>query len=246
MSDSPKILIVLTSHGKLGDTGKPTGWYLSELAHPYSVFASHGFTITVASPAGGPAPLDPSSIEAAAASSDAISQSFLAEQKALWESTEPLSSFLGRAGEFAALFYPGGHGPMFDLATDPTSQALVREFAAAGKVLAAVCHGPAALANVRTGGGGDDAGRGGEYLLRGRRVTGFTNAEEAAFGLDRAMPFLLEDRLREVVGSEGAFEKADANWGEKVVVDGKLITGQNPASATAIAEAIVRAVLGSA
>ncbi|AEO60895.1 hypothetical protein MYCTH_2310610 [Thermothelomyces thermophilus ATCC 42464] len=244
MSDSPKILIVLTSHDKLGDTGKPTGWYLSELAHPYSVFASHGFTITLASPAGGPAPLDPSSIEAAAASSDAVSQSFLAEQRALWESTEPLASFVGRAAEFAAVFFPGGHGPMFDLATDPTSQALVREFAAAGKVLAAVCHGPAALANVRTG--GDDAGQAGEFLLRGRRVTGFTNAEEAAVGLDRAVPFLLEDRLRELVGSEGAFEKADADWGEKVVVDGKLITGQNPASATALAEAIVRAVLGSA
>lgn len=196
------------------------------------MFTSHGFTVEVASPAGGKAPLDPSSIEATA--EDTVSQSFLTEQKALWESTKPLSSFLGRAGEFAALFFPGGHGPMFDLATDPTSHALVREFAAAGKVIAAVCHGPVALANVRT-----DAG---EYLLRGKKVTALTNAEEASACLDKAMPFLLEDRLREVVGPEGAFEKADANWGAKVVVDGKIITGQNPASSKPIAEAVVKAV----
>ncbi|KAL2164910.1 hypothetical protein VTH06DRAFT_206 [Thermothelomyces fergusii] len=238
MSDSPKILIVLTSHDKLGDTGKPTGWYLSELAHPYNAFVSRGFTVTVASPAGGPAPLDPSSV--VTASSDTVSQLFLAGKREVWESTERVESFLGRAAEFAAILFPGGHGPMFDLAADPATQELVREFAAAGKVIAAVSHGPAALANVRVG--GDDDGDG-EYLLRGRRVTGFSNAEEAALGLDKAVPFLLEDRLREVVGSEGAFEKADADWAEHVVVDGKLITGQNPASAAAVAEAAVLTLL---
>lgn len=255
MSDAPKILVVLTSHDKLGDTGKPTGWYLvspfslaltptpphlynsppltthqSELAHPYEVLTSQGFQLTLASPTGGPAPLDPSSIEAA--SNDDSSQRFLKEQNALWEATEPLISFLGRADEFAALFFPGGHGPMFDLAVDPTSQALVQEFADKGKVVAAVCHGPAALVG---------AGK----VLEGKAVTGFTNAEEEAVGLDGVVPFLLEDRLVEAVGKGGRFEKAAEKWGEKVVVDGKLITGQNPASAKGVGEAIARAVWGA-
>ncbi|KAG7287375.1 hypothetical protein NEMBOFW57_006886 [Staphylotrichum longicolle] len=228
MSGSPKILIVLTSHGKLGDTGKPTGWYLSELAHPYSVLTSQGFSLTLASPAGGSAPLDPASVDAA--SDDSVSQGFLKEQKSLWESTAPLQSFLGRADEFDAIFFPGGHGPMFDLVSDPTSQALIREFAAKGKVVSAVCHGPAALVDVEGG-----------QFLRGKKVTGFSNAEEKAVGLDSAVPFLLEDRLREAVGKEGAYEVA-GNWQEKVVVDGKLITGQNPASAKGVAEAIAQAV----
>lgn len=234
MSDAPKILVVLTSHGKLGDTGKPTGWYLSELAHPYDVLTAQGFHLTLASPTGGTAPLDPSSIEAA--SDDSISQRFLTEQNALWEATEPLVSFLGRADEFAAVFFPGGHGPMFDLAVDPTSQALVQEFAEKGKVVAAVCHGPAALVGVSGPGG---------YFLEGKAVTGFTNAEEEAVGLDAVVPFALEDRLAEVVGKGGRFEKATENWAEKVVVDGKLITGQNPASAKGVAEAIARAVRGA-
>jgi len=236
MSDAPKILVVLTSHGKLGDTGKPTGWYLSELAHPYDILTSQGFQLTLASPTGGPAPLDPSSIEAA--SGDDTSQRFLTEQNALWEATEPLVSFLGRADEFAAVFFPGGHGPMFDLAVDPTSQALVQEFAEKGKVVAAVCHGPAALVGV-------SAGPGGGYLLEGKAVTGFTNAEEEAVGLEAVVPFSLEDRLAEVVGKGGRFEKAAENWAEKVVVDGKLITGQNPASAKGVGEAIARAVRGA-
>ncbi|KAK4126482.1 class I glutamine amidotransferase-like protein [Parathielavia appendiculata] len=231
MTGSSKILVVLTSHDKLGDTGKPTGWYLSELAHPYDILITLGFGLTLASPKGGPAPLDPSSIEAAKSANDATSASFLAEKPAPWESTAPLSSFLGRASEFDAIFFPGGHGPMFDLATDSTSQALIREFVDAGKVVAAVCHGPAALVGVRE-------------LLKGKRVTGFSNDEERAVGLDGAMPFLLEDRLWEAVGQEGGYEKATEPWGEKVVVDGKLITGQNPASAKGVGEAIVKAVRG--
>ncbi|KAK4150601.1 class I glutamine amidotransferase-like protein [Chaetomidium leptoderma] len=238
MSGSPKVLVVLTSHDKLGNTGKPTGWYLSELAHPYAVLTAHNFHLTLASPSGGPAPLDPSSIDAA--SEDSTSQTFLAEQSALWASTAPLRSFLGRADDFAAVFFPGGHGPMFDLAGDATSQALIQEFVAKGKVVAAVCHGPAALVGVKksatSGGGG-----GGGYYLEGKKVTGFSNAEEAAVGLDGVVPFLLEDRLVEV----GArFEKADEQWAAKVVVDGELITGQNPASAQGVAEAIVKAVAG--
>ncbi|KAH6856084.1 class I glutamine amidotransferase-like protein [Chaetomium sp. MPI-CAGE-AT-0009] len=231
MSDSPKVLVVLTSHDKLGDTGKPTGWYLSELAHPYEVLTSQGFSVTLASPAGGPAPLDPSSVQAAA--DDAVSQTFHSEQKALWEDTQPLVAFLGRANEFDAIFFPGGHGPMYDLAIDPTTQDLVAEFAKKGKVVSAVCHGPAALVGVKGPEGG--------YFLEGKAVTGFTNAEEETVGLAEAMPFSLEDRL---VERGGRFEKAAEKWGEKVVVDGKLITGQNPASAKGVGEAIVRAVLG--
>ncbi|KAL2129830.1 hypothetical protein VTI74DRAFT_7260 [Chaetomium olivicolor] len=229
MSNSREILVVLTSHDKLGDTGKPTGWYLSELAHPHHVLTTHGFTLTLASPDGGPAPLDPSSVEAASSSSDSISQSFLADHASLWESTAPLKSFLGRADEFAALFFPGGHGPMFDLASDPVCHALIDEFAAKGKVVAAVCHGPAALVNA-------------EGLLRGRRVTGFSDEEEREVGLEQVVPFSLEGRLREAVGPEGEYVKAGEKWAEKVVVDGKLITGQNPASAKAVAEEIVKAV----
>ncbi|KAK3905941.1 class I glutamine amidotransferase-like protein [Staphylotrichum tortipilum] len=235
MAEAPKILVVLTSHATLGDTGRPTGFYLSELAHPYAVFTSQGFSVTLASPSGGAAPLDPSSVEAAA--TDPISQSFFDDNKSLWESTAPLEAFLGHSDDFAALFYPGGHGPMFDLAVDPVSQALIGEFAAKGKVVAAVCHGPAVFVGVK--------GDGGESFLAGKRVTGLSNAEEVEVGLDKAVPFLLEDRLIELVGPDGRYEKAEGNWEEKVVVDGKLITGQNPASAKGVAEAIAQAAWGA-
>ncbi|AEO66391.1 f6667624-1955-4fc2-8552-af81adb4fb97 [Thermothielavioides terrestris] len=244
MAHSPKILVVLTSHDKLGDTGKPTGWYLSELAHPYQILTEHGFTLTLASPAGGAAPLDPASVDAA--SSDPVSTAFLAQHRAAppWERTAPLASFLGRADDFAALFFPGGHGPMFDLAADPACQALVAEFAAKDKVVAAVCHGPAALLGVKISSGAAGGGAG-EAYLRGKRVTGFSNAEEEEIGLGGVVPFLLEDRLTEVVGKGGKYVKAAEKWAEKVVVDGKLITGQNPASAKGVAEAIVEAVAGA-
>jgi len=230
MSNPTKVLVVLTSHSKLGDTGKATGWYLSELAHPYDVLTREGLTLTLASPKGGEAPLDPASINTSA---DFASQTFLRDQSHLWEKTERLSSFAGRSGEFAAIFYPGGHGPMFDLASDDTSQDLIAEFARAGKVVAAVCHGSGALIGVNAG-----------EFLKGKRVTGFSNAEEEAVGLEKAVPFSLEDRLREAVGEKGAYEKAEELWAVKVVVDGKLITGQNPASANGVAEAIVQAVQG--
>jgi putative intracellular protease/amidase len=195
--------------------------------------------VTLASPAGGHAPLDPSSIDAAV--DDPVSRRFLSEQSALWESTIPLASLAATgkdaAREFDAIFFPGGHGPVFDLATDPDSQALVAEFAAAGKVVAAVCHGPAALLGVKDNKDGDDV-----PFLRGRAVTGLSNEEERAVGADGAVPFLLEDKLVEAVGPEGRYEKADEKWAEKVVVDGKLITGQNPASAKGVAEAIVKAI----
>ncbi|EGO58948.1 hypothetical protein NEUTE1DRAFT_59832 [Neurospora tetrasperma FGSC 2508] len=233
----PKVLVVLTSHDKLGNTGKPTGWYLSEFAHPYDVLNSASVSLTVASPRGGLSPVAPGSIEDA--KDDEISQNFIKSEttKPLFEQTRPLSEFVGNPSAIApysAIFFPGGHGPMYDLPTSPESQQLIREFWEAGKAVAAVCHGPAALVNVKLSDG--------SHLLKGRKVTGFTNVEEDQVGLTQVMPFLLEDKLKEAAGPEGAFVKADQPWGEKVVVeaDGRLITGQNPASAKGVGEAIVK------
>lgn len=165
---------------------------------------------------------------------DPSSVSFLNNQKSLWTNTVKLDTLVGRANDFDAVFVPGGHGPMFDLATDQTSQQILAEFAAAGKVVAAVCHGPAALVGVRLPPGE------GKYLLEGKRVTGFSNTEEDQVQLSPLMPFMLEDRLGEVSG--GGYVKAAEPWGAKVVVDGNVITGQNPASAKEIGEAIIKAV----
>jgi putative intracellular protease/amidase len=155
----------------------------------------------------------------------------------MWKNTHKLSSFLGHAHEYEAIFFVGGHGPVFDLATDETCHRLVNEFYAANKVVSAVCHGPAALARVKLGDGT-------AYLLAGQRVTGFSNVEEEQVGLAKAVPFLLEDALNEASG--GHFEKAKEPWGEKVVVSmgGRLITGQNPASAYGVGRAIYDAIFG--
>ncbi|KAG4418316.1 hypothetical protein IFR04_008525 [Cadophora malorum] len=229
MSSQPKVLFVLTSHDQMGNTGKPTGWYLPEFAHPYHVLSPHA-QISIASPSGGASPLDPSSVEAS--KEDDVSVRFLKENEKLWKQTEKLDSFLGRAGEFDAIFFVGGHGPMFDLATSTTSHKLINEFASQNKIVSAVCHGPAALAYVKTSSG--------SYLLDGHAVTGFSTSEEDAVGLTSAMPFILEDQLN--VASGGKFEKAGADWGEKVVVSGKIITGQNPASASGVGQAILKAI----
>jgi len=224
---APKILVILTSHGRLGDTGKPTGWFLPEFAHPYDEFNAAGFEVVTTSPAGGIAPVDPSSI--IKYKDDPSSVEFL--NRPDWQTTHKLADYLGRADEFAAVFVPGGHGPMFDLAVARVSQKVIAEFAEKGKVVAAVCHGPGAFVNVTLEGGG--------YLLQGKEVTGFSNAEEDSMGLSEVVPFLLEDKLKEV----GArFVKAEEPWGVKVVVDGKLITGQNPASARPLGQAVVKAV----
>lgn len=210
-----------------------------EFAHPYDEFVEAGFEVVVASPKGGEAPLDPSSVEAF--KEDASSVAFLNNKKSVWANTIPLRELAGddataqaTAKKYDALFYPGGHGPMYDLAFDKESHRLAAAFAAEGKVLSAVCHGPAALANVRLN---NDESQ--PYLVSGRRVNSFTDAEEKAAQLEGVVPFLLETRLKEVGGN---FEKAAELWGEKVVVDGKLITGQNPASAKGVGAAIVGAV----
>jgi len=230
---APKVLFVLTSHDKMGDTGKPTGWYLPEFAHPYEVLADH-VEVVVASPNGGAAPLDPSSVEAF--KGDASATKFLNTKEALWKNTHKLSDFLGHANDYEAIFFVGGHGPMFDLATDSTSHKLINEFWAHNKIVSAVCHGPAALAYVKLPSG--------QYLLSGQSVTGFSNAEEDQAGLSAAMPFMLEDQLNTASG--GKFVKAAEAWGPKVVVSGggRIITGQNPASAGPIGQAIYDGIFG--
>ncbi|KAF7714225.1 Glyoxalase 3 [Penicillium ucsense] len=233
---SPKVLVVLTSANEIPKLQKPTGWYLPEFAHPWEVLHEK-VSLTIASPKGGEAPLDPSSVEMF--KSDETSTKFLAEQKALWTKTEKLSDVLARADEFDALFYVGGHGPMFDLTTDSTSLSLIQTFAVAKKPVAAVCHGPCVLLNATAPSG--------VPLISGATVTGFSNTEEDQAQLSDAMPFLLETELQKVSG--GGYVKADEPWGEKVVISktagigGPLITGQNPASATGVGKALLQ-VLG--
>eukprot|EP01111_Echinosteliopsis_oligospora_P002635 TRINITY_DN13974_c0_g1_i1.p1 TRINITY_DN13974_c0_g1~~TRINITY_DN13974_c0_g1_i1.p1 ORF type:complete len:229 (-),score=76.05 TRINITY_DN13974_c0_g1_i1:39-725(-) len=219
-----KILFILTSHSVLGDTGKPTGWYAPEAIHPFYVFKHAGYDITWASPAGGEAPLDPGSVEQF--KNDKEVTKFLAEESG-WKHTTKLSEFVGKSGDFAAVFYPGGHGPVFDLPFDDSSKKIAAEFYEAGKPTAAVCHGPAVFINVKLSNG--------DLLVKGKKMTGFTNTEEEAVGLTKAVPYLLEDRLKEL----GASFERSPNWQSKVVVDGNLVTGQNPASSSALAEAIV-------
>lgn len=201
-----------------------------EFAHPWEYFRAANGNVTVASPSGGCAPVDPTSVEFSKA--DPVSLSFLDGQKSLWEKTSTLSSFLGKADQFDAIFFPGGHGPMYDLAIDPVSQQLVAEFWSKGRVVAALCHGPAALVNVKLPDG--------TFLLKGKAVTGFSNDEEDSAKLSEFMPFMLETKLQEASG--GKYEKAAQLYAEKVVVDGKLITGQNPASARGVGEAITKAL----
>ncbi|KAH7144178.1 class I glutamine amidotransferase-like protein [Dactylonectria estremocensis] len=232
MSDRPKLLVVLTSQDVLPTRDNmKTGWYLPELVHPYNDLISH-VDVTMASPKGGEAPIDPYSIEDS--KNDESCQTFLKEKEHLWKHTLKLESFLGRSSEYAGIFFIGGHGPMFDLAVDSTSHALVREFYESGKIVSAVCHGPAALVNVKLSDG--------TYMVRDQTVTGFSNAEEDAYQFTDAMPFLLENELR---NHGGKYEKADQLFGVKVVVSGKsgnLVTGQNPPSAGVIGKTLVEVI----
>jgi len=221
-----KILIVLTSHDQLGDTGEKTGFWLEEFAAPYYLLKDAGAAITLASPKGGQPPLDPKSDlpenqteSTKRFSSDSAALAELAKTKKLADVS---------ADDFDAIFYPGGHGPMWDLADNAISIALIEAFVKADKPVGAVCHAPVALVNAR--------GKDGEYLVKGKRVTGFSNAEEEAVGLTAVVPFLLEDRLKE---RDGIFSKA-SNWAPYVQVDGKLVTGQNPASSGPAAEELLK------
>ncbi|OEC35806.1 Putative intracellular protease/amidase [Pseudomonas cuatrocienegasensis] len=224
-----KILMVLTSHDQLGDTGKKTGFWLEEFAAPYYAFKDAGAQVTLVSPAGGQPPLDPKSDEPDAQTAeterfrnDPAAQQALANTGLLAEVS---------ADDFDAVFYPGGHGPLWDLATDIHSISLIEAFARSGKPQGFVCHAPGVLLKVR-----DNDGK---PLIAARNVTGFSNAEEAAVGLTEVVPFLIEDEFQRL----GAHYSKTADWQVHVLTDGKLVTGQNPASSAAAAKALL-ALLG--
>jgi putative intracellular protease/amidase len=221
-----KILIILTSHDQLGDTGKKTGFWLEEFAAPYYVLKDAGAAITLASPKGGQPPLDLKS-EVPEFQTE-LTKRFRTDTDAQTElaNTKKLADV--SADDFDAVFYPGGHGPMWDMPDNATSIALIEAFVKADKPVGAVCHAPVALVNVR--------GKDGEYLVKGKRVTGFTNEEEEAVGLTAIVPFLLEDRLKE----RGSIYSKTANWVPYVQVDGRLVTGQNPASSKPAAEELLK------
>jgi putative intracellular protease/amidase len=220
-----KILMVLTSHDQLGNTGKKTGFWLEEFAAPYYAFKDAGAQLTLASPKGGQPPLDPKSDEPDAQTEaterfrkDSAAQSALA-------STVLLSSV--KADDYDAIFYPGGHGPLWDLAEDKHSIALIEAFYNAGKPVAAVCHAPGVLRHAKSADG--------QPLVKGKQVTGFTNSEEDAVQLTDVVPFLVEDELK---AKGGIFSKGP-DWASYVRTDGLLLTGQNPASSQATAEALL-------
>jgi len=219
------ILFVLTSHDRLGTTGERTGFWLEEFAAPYYAFLDAGASITLSSPKGGQPPVDPKSAlpenqtEATRRlEADATAQAQLAVTRKLVDLS---------ATAFDAIFFPGGHGPMWDLVVDTISIALIESFAKAGKPVAAVCHAPVALINAR---GPDD-----KFLVSGKRVTGFSNEEEQAIGLASVVPYLLEDRIRE----RGGLYRRGPLWAPHVEVDGKLVTGQNPASSVPVARSLL-------
>ena len=223
-----KILMVLTSHDRLGDTGKKTGFWLEEFAAPYYVLKDAGHEITLASPKGGQPPLDPKSDEPD--SQTDATRRFKRDQDAQAQlaSTKRLDSV--QSSDCDAVFYPGGHGPLWDLAEDPQSRALIERTLAEGKPVTLVCHAPAVLKNVTA--------KDGSPLVAGKRVTGFTNEEEAAVGLTEVVPFLLEDALQQL-GAK--FSKTEA-FRPHVVREGLLITGQNPASSEPAAQALLEAL----
>ena len=225
-----KILMVLTSHDQLGNTGRKTGFWLEEFAAPYFVFRDAGVELTLASPKGGQPPLDPKSDlpenqtpAMARFKKDKTAQEALAN-------TVKLSSV--KSEDFDTVFYPGGHGPMWDLAEDPVSIALLESFYNAGKPIALVCHSPGVLRHVTYKG---------EPLVKGKHVTGFTNGEEEEVQLTKVVPFLVEDELLRL----GATFEKKANWQPFAITDGRLITGQNPASSTSAAQALLKFMTGS-
>ena len=221
-----KILMVLTSHDQLGNTGKKTGFWLEEFAAPYYAFKDAGAEVTLVSPKGGQPPLDPKSDEPDAQT--AATRRFKADdaaQQALAH-TGKLADVSAKA--FDAVFYPGGHGPLWDLAQDANSIRLIEDMAAAGKPVVAVCHAPGVLREVK--------GANGKSFVDGKKVTGFTNSEEAAAQLTDVVPFLVEDML---VERGGEYSKG-ADYQPHVVTDGTLITGQNPASSEPAARALLR------
>ena len=223
-----KVLIVLTSHDQLGNTGKKTGFWLEEFASPYYHLKDAGVQVTLASPSGGQPPLDPKSNESDFQTDD--TRRFDDDQAAKNElaNTAKLSEM--KVEDFDAVFYPGGHGPLWDLHNDNDSIALIEGFIAAGKPVATVCHAPAVLLKAKD--------QNGDPLVKGKEVTGFSNSEEAAVELTEVVPYLVEDQL---IAMGGVYQKVE-DWNSLAVVDGLIITGQNPGSSAAVAEALVEAI----
>ncbi|MEZ8095292.1 type 1 glutamine amidotransferase domain-containing protein [Photobacterium swingsii] len=223
-----KILMVLTSHDKLGNTEHKTGFWVEEFAAPYYCFLDANADITLASPAGGQPPIDPNS-ELEQSQTEATER-FNHDENAQQQLANTLKLADVSAKDFDAIFYPGGHGPLWDLVDDADSIALIESFWQDGKPVSAVCHAPAVLLNAKD--------QNGEFIISGKAVTGFTNSEETAVGLAEVVPFLLQDEL---VKRGGQFESAQ-DWHPLAIQDGRLITGQNPASSEAVAEALLNAL----
>lgn len=215
-----KVLFVVTSNDKLGNTGEKTGFWSEEFAAPYYELLDQGVEITIASPLGGQPPIDPKSADPASATED--TKRFDADKVLQEKLKNTLKLSTVNQKDYDAVFYPGGHGPLWDLVEDKNSIALIEAFYTHKKPVAFVCHAPAVLKNVKVKG---------DYLVKGKKVTGFTNAEEEAVGLTKVVPFLLEDAL----ASNGAIFSKGANWQPYAVEDGLLITGQNPASSKLVA-----------
>ncbi|CAB3689897.1 MULTISPECIES: type 1 glutamine amidotransferase domain-containing protein [Achromobacter] len=220
-----KILIVLTSHDTLGDTGRKTGFWLEEFAAPYYAFVDAGVAVTLASPKGGQPPLDPKSDDPDAQTDATRRFRQDAEAQRVLANTQRLADV--QAADYDAVFYPGGHGPLWDLAEDAKSVALIETMLAAGKPVSAVCHAPGVLRHAKTADG--------KPLVQGRQVTGFTNSEEAAVQLTDVVPFLVEDELTRL----GGLYSRGPDWQPYVICDGLLVTGQNPASSVGVAEALL-------
>jgi len=217
---SHRVLVAVTSHAEKGSTHEPTGAYLAEISHPYAVLREAGFTVDFVSPAGGRVPLD------GVDRKDPVNAAFLDDPKALAHLHESLRSSEATSAGYDAIFFAGGHGTMWDFPDDAGLQKLAAEIYTRGGAVAAVCHGPAGLVNLKVDGA---------YLVAGKDVAAFTNEEERAVGLEKVVPFLLADRLTE----RGARHQPGPPWKEKVVVSERLVTGQNPASAPGVARALV-------
>jgi putative intracellular protease/amidase len=223
-----KVLIVLTSHGELGNTGEKTGFWIEEFASPYYILADAGVDLTLASPKGGQPPVDPKS-----ESSDAQSSStkrFYGDYDLIDKVAHTLKLSEVNETDYDAVFYPGGHGPLWDLSADAISITLIENFYKNNKPVAFVCHAPAALLKVKAPDG--------EPLVKGKEVTGFSDTEEEAVKLTKVVPFLLEDELKKL----GAHYSKGDNWNSYVKEDGLLITGQNPASSEAVAKLLLTAI----
>ncbi len=224
------ILIILTSHSELGETGKKTGFWIEEFATPYYVLADAGATLTIASPAGGQPPVDPKS-ETAEAQTPATRR-FYKDMEVIDKVAFSLKLGDINAADYDAVFYAGGHGPLWDLANDSSSIKLIEDFYNTQKPIAFVCHAPSALIKVKA--------ENGQPLVKGKRVTGFSDTEEDAVGLTNVVPFLLQDELEKL----GALYSKGVDWGSYTQHDGLLITGQNPASSEAVAQLLLKTLIG--